>query len=94
MEKWKNEIDKLESIRISSGLNFNEIEKHTGINRGVLQRFFNKSNEPKISFYFKVKDFLESFEKSNVEFTECDCKIVNGLLRRGKIKCTKSKSEH
>lgn len=25
---------------------------------------------------------------------ECDCKIVKGLLRRGKIKCTKSKKEH
>ena len=94
MTNWENEIDKLELIRIGLGLNYNEIEKRTGINRGVLQRFFSKINEPKIGFFFKVKGFLESFEKPSIEFTQCDCKIVNGLLRRGKIKCSKQKSEH
>lgn len=94
MTNWESEIDKLESKRIDLGLNYNEIEKHLGIHRSMLQRFFNKNNEPKIGFYFKVRDFLESFKSPIIEVLECDCKIVNGLLRRGKIKCNKTKSEH
>ncbi|AIX11859.1 hypothetical protein [Flavobacterium phage V157] len=49
-----------------------------------------------------IKEELErpEFPENRNDFAQikkvkCDCKLdENGLLRRGKIKCTKSKSEH
>lgn len=46
---------------------------------------------------FPEKYTNESIIEHRYEFEsykECDCKLENGLLRRGKIKCTKTKSEH
>ena len=42
---------------------------------------------------FNVEVLKTQIKDLEIE-SECDCKIVNGLLRRGKIKCTKSKKEH
>lgn len=40
-------------------------------------------------------DSNEEVKSSTFEnLRDCDCKIENGLLKRGKIKCTKSKAEH
>jgi len=30
----------------------------------------------------------------NTNYDACDCKLENGLLKRGKIKCKKTKAEH
>ena len=50
-------------------------------------------DEKKIKNFIKkeIPKYVENFNAKN----NCDCCIdENGLLRRGKIKCTKSKSEH
>jgi hypothetical protein len=59
MEKWKKEIKRLDDIRLKLGLNFNQIEVLTGINRGKVGRFFNMVNEPSLGFYLDVKNALE-----------------------------------
>jgi hypothetical protein len=60
MEKWKKEIKRLNDIRLKLGLNFNQIEVLTGINRGKIGRFFNMVNEPSLGFYLDVKMCLEN----------------------------------
>lgn len=60
MENWKTEIKRLDKLRESLGLNFNQLEGLTKINRGQLQRFFDMVNIPSMKFYFDVKDALES----------------------------------
>lgn len=103
MENWQIEIKRLDKIRLELGLNWNKLEKVTNIDRGQLKRFFEFTNVPSMKFYFDVKVALENeFEvkfkniKPSEEFVniECDCKVENGLLKRGKIKCTLSKAEH
>ncbi len=103
MENWQIEIKRLDKIRLELGLNWNQLEKITNIDRGQLQRFFEFINIPSMKFYFDVKAALENeFEVkfkdlvSNLELAtiECDCKLEGGLFKRGKIKCKKSKAEH
>ena len=67
MEKWKKEIKRLDDIRLKLGLNFNQIEVLTGINRGKVGRFFNMVNEPSLGFYLDVKMCLESEIKVNTK---------------------------
>ena len=58
MENWKKEIKRLDDIRLKLGLNFNQIEVLTGINRGKVGRFFNMTNEPSLGFYLTIKKTL------------------------------------
>jgi hypothetical protein len=67
MEKWKKEIKRLNDIRLKLGLNFNQIEVLTGINRGKIGRFFNMINEPSLGFYLDVKMCLENEIKVNTK---------------------------
>lgn len=60
MENWKKEIKRLDDMRLKLGLNFNQIEVLTGINRGKVGRFFNMINEPSLGFYLEVKTALEN----------------------------------
>lgn len=133
MENWQVEIKRLDKMRLELGLNMNQLEKITDIDRGQLKRFFEFTNVPSMKFYFDVKDALEKeFEVkfadvevhrdgsvsinltartltaqnsikaekvfkylgSKLTKKDCDCKLENGLLKRGKIKCTLSKAEH
>ncbi|MFO0090047.1 MAG: helix-turn-helix domain-containing protein [bacterium] len=126
MENWQVEIKRLDKMRLELGLNMNQLEKITGIDRGQLKRFFEFTNVPSMKFYFDVKVALENefevkfkdiepivknqynklCENYGVDKTQntnsstfennsqCDCKLENGLLKRGKIKCTLSKAEH
>lgn len=59
MENWKVEIKRLDTIREKLGLNFNQIQKLTGIDRAQVGGFFNMKNQPKMGFYLSIKDFLE-----------------------------------
>jgi hypothetical protein len=103
MQNWQVEIKRLDKIRLQLGLNYNQLEKITQIDRGQLKRFFEFKNVSSMKFYFDVKvaleqefevKFLEIIPKTKVLIAKCDCKIENGLLKRGKIKCTLSKAEH
>lgn len=59
MENWKVEIKRLDTIREKLGLNFNQIQKLTGIDRAQVGGFFNMKNQPAMGFYLSIKDFLE-----------------------------------
>jgi hypothetical protein len=67
MENWKKEIKRLDDIRLKLGLNFNQIEVLTGINRGKVGRFFNMVNEPSLGFYLDVRSCLENEIKVNTK---------------------------
>ena len=103
MENWQVEIKRLDKMRLELGLNWNQLEKITDIARGQLKRFFEFTNVPSMKFYFDVKNALENefevkfkeFEiASKTENIQCDCRLENGLLKRGKIKCALTKAEH
>jgi hypothetical protein len=103
MQNWQVEIKRLDKIRLQLGLNYNQLEKITQIDRGQLKRFFEFKNVSSMKFYFDVKvaleqefevKFVEIIPETKVIIDKCDCKIENGLLKRGKIKCTLSKAEH
>lgn len=108
MENWKKEIEKLEKIRVDLQINFNSLEKLTGVNRSQLKKMFTCLNMPGLELFLNVKNVLESqkhlkgaqsiLAESDVIVTEnkeCDCTIDDkGILRRGKSKCKKTKSEH
>ncbi len=68
MEQWKTEIKRLNKMRLDLGLNMNQLEKLTGVNRSRLKGFFEFTNEPRISFYFQIKDALEN--QIEVKFSE------------------------
>lgn len=43
----------------------------------------------------KEKSFIPPKTSTrNTNYDACDCKLENGLLKRGKIKCKKTKAEH
>ena len=99
MEKWQKEIQKLEELRIELKLNFNYLEKISGINRGQLKKIFEMKTIPSLKLFLTIQDVilnLVSETKSKSNFEKCDCKIINGLLRRGKSnpKCELTKEQH
>jgi hypothetical protein len=106
LEKWQIEINRLDKMRLDLGLSMYGLEKITGISRDNLKGMFDFKNIPSLKRYLEIKDALENqfnvvFIEENTKRTEvaiesdkCDCKLVNGLLRRGKIRCIKSKKEH
>lgn len=105
MENWEKEVNKLELIRVKLNVNFNELQKITGINRSHLSKFFSCKNVPTLKMFMYVKSVLEKLEteykdpiiNNNIEKCNCDCDCTidsQGIFRRGKIKCVKSKKEH
>jgi len=60
MENWKAEIKRLDVIREKLGLNWNQMEKLTGVNRQKIQRMFQLVNEPSLGFYLLMKTTLEN----------------------------------
>lgn len=58
-ENWKVEVKRLDAIREKLGLNFNQIQKLTGIDRAKIGGFFNMKNQPSLGFYLTVKGVLE-----------------------------------
>lgn len=60
MENWKTEIKRLDVIREKLGLNWNQMEKLTGVNRQKIQRMFQLVNEPSLGFYLLMKTTLEN----------------------------------
>jgi len=60
MENWKTEIKRLDIIREKLGLNWNQMEKLTGVNRQKIQRMFQLVNEPSLGFYLLMKTTLEN----------------------------------
>lgn len=60
MENWKQEINRLDKIRLDLGLNWYKLQILTGINRQQLQRCFELVNEPKLGFYLEIKSALEN----------------------------------
>ena len=56
------------------------------------QKYSEKKKETKKTQKQKknVPVFKENYQFQN----ECDCRLENGLLKRGKIKCKKTKAEH
>lgn len=117
MEQWQLEIKRLDKIRLDLGLNWNQLEKITGKQRDLLQRYFDFKSVPGLKVYFEIKIALENeFEVRfpvemvvinkpcsmgmselflvSTDDSDCDCKLENGLLKRGKIKCKKTKEEH
>lgn len=77
MENWKKEIKRLDVIRLKLGLNFNQIEVLTGINRGKIGRFFNMVNEPSLGFYLDVKSCLENEIKVDVNHKKRGVSIID-----------------
>lgn len=98
LEDWELEIKRLDKIRLELGLNYNKLQNIIGINRAQLQRFFEFKNNPSLKLYFSIKNALDEEYKSFLADLEveidCDCVLEDGLLKRGKIKCKKSKNEH
>lgn len=76
MENWKVEIKRLDAIREKLGLNFNQIQKLTGIDRAQVGGFFNMKNQPKMGFYLSIKDFLEK----EIEVNPKEKKEVVGVV--------------
>jgi hypothetical protein len=60
MEHWKEEIKRLDKIRLDLGLNWNRMEKLTGVNRGQIKKMFEFTNIPSMELYFDVKIALEN----------------------------------
>lgn len=60
MENWKVEIKRLDAIRTKLDLNYNQLEKLSGINRQKIARMFQMVNEPSLSFYLTIKSVLEN----------------------------------
>lgn len=60
MGNWKTEIKRLDVIREKLGLNWNQMEKLTGVNRQKIQRMFQLVNEPSLGFYLLMKTTLEN----------------------------------
>ena len=58
-ENWQVEINRLNKMRLDLGLNMNQVEKLTGVNRSRLKGFFEFTNIPSMKFYFDVKKALE-----------------------------------
>lgn len=78
MENWQIEIKRLDKIRLELGLNWNQLEKITLIDRGQLKRFFEFANVPSMKFYFDVKVALEN--EFEVKFGEVEIPDDGGLL--------------
>lgn len=109
MEQWQKEIQKLQSVYSALEINYNRLEKHSGVNRAQLKRFFEMENVPSLKLFFQVKKSLEDltqlsggknhFNKSQPAIVffnlTCDCTLdESGLFRRGLSGCKKLKSEH
>ena len=102
LENWEKEIKRLDKIRLDLGLTLYKTELLTGVKRGQLNGYFELKNIPSLKIYLSIKSALENAieVKSSEEASaplktkKCDCKLVDGLLRRGKIKCNKTKEEH
>ena len=110
LENWQIEINRLNKIRLDLGITLYKFEQITGIKRGNLQGVFELKNIPSLKRYLEIKEALENQievkdskieiklikeQKPKVKVNSCDCKLdTNGLLRRGKIKCSKPKEEH
>lgn len=108
MENWKVEIKRLDAIRTKLDLNYNQLEKLSGIPRGKIGNLFRLINEPSLSFYLTIKTILENQIKvvtkekkevvppkevvASVKST-CDCRMSGTLFIRAKG-CTKAKDEH
>lgn len=102
--KWQVEIKRLDKIRLDLELNFNNLELLTNINRSQLKKIFTLETNPSLKLYLDIRYALESQinvkskvvkpKKEKKIVQECDCKLENGLFKRGKIKCLKSKIEH
>lgn len=108
MEQWQIEIKRLDKIRLTLGLNYSKLQVLVNKDRGYLKRIFELQTVPSLSVYFELKNALEnehevkfaaegenSQKKESIfENLDCDCRLENNLLKRGKIKCKKTKAEH
>ena len=98
-----NRLEKLTKINRAQLKKFFEFT-----NVPSMKFYFEVKSSLENEFMVKEIEKLEtdgSLQKGNVpkmenkpapptEKASCDCKLENGLLKRGKIKCTKSKAEH
>jgi hypothetical protein len=58
---------------------------------GNVPKMENKPLPPSDKKGISGKEFADATKKA---FNECDCRLENGLLKRGKVKCKLSKAEH